>query len=563
MSKQSKKKWLSITAALMMATPIIQLSQPTAVHAVADTFTLTKSGNDKIVVSLNGTPQVQLPDGNIVSTNYTFTAKRNMTYTFVGIDGAVRHQKSITMTTVPNANDVLVVAPGESVKLNFESGDAHSGVKDMRYKVYNEASGESSASYTAWESFKAEKPYTVPSIPVNTNSNWIVKAEFRDVAGNVASNVISRFIVENWAPSVNISQTTRYTNNRNINVRAVGLTKFADPLEAKVGTASGSFDRTYNLTTASNLFTGTNNGDDRNFIYNLPYTLPDVEKEHTLYYQMSKKQNNQTLNSPVVTTKVMYDKTAPTGTVIINNNEDFVPSREVKLTIDTSDTLSGVEKVIVREVGASASKMIEIKDPSPREVRTWVFDMNETGQIEMVVTDRAGNTDVITSKIVRFAKLNINTIELTQNRNPLVYNKSNPFETKSDWDGGDEIMLSGSNFEFGVGYDMGVANTADYTVTGTYVMEVEKDGVTHYKTEATNFAPKVGMIDRFESGKVNIPENMPEGADVFVTISLRSVNKMNKAIVMNESTGKRQFGKIGEKNLDEAVNEKIRFNEVN
>lgn len=563
MSKQSKKKWLSITAALLMATPIIQLSQPTAVHAVADTFTLTKVGNDTIVVKLNGTPQVQLPDGNVVSKDTPFTASRNMTYTFVGIDGAVRHQKSITMTTVPNADNVLVVAPGESVKLNFESGDAHSGVKDMRYKVYNEASGESSANYTAWESFKAEKPYTVPNIPANTNSNWIVKAEFRDVAGNVASNVISRFIVENWAPSVSISDTIRYTNNRNINIRAIGKTKFADPTEAKAGTVSGTFDRTYNLATTSNLFTGINTGDDRNFIYNLPYTLPNVEKEHTLYYQMSKRQNSQTLNSPIVSTKVTYDKTAPTGSVKINDDEDFVPSREVKLTIDTSDSLSGVEKIIVREVGAPASKMREIKDPSPREVTTWIFDMNETGQIEIVVTDRAGNTDVIRSKVVRFAKLNINTIELTQNRNPLIYNKSNPFETKSDWDGANETMLSGSNFEFGVGYDMGVANTADYTVTGSYVMEIEKDGVTHYKTNAVDFVPGGGMIDRFESGKVNIPENMPKDADVFVTISLRSVNKMNNAIVMNESTGKRQFGRIGEKNLSDAVNEKIRFNEVN
>lgn len=567
MSKQTRNKWLSISAAILMVTPIVQLHDPLEVQAVADTFTLTAINNDTISIAMNGTPQVQLPNGVIVTANSTFKATENKTYTFVGIDGLVKHQKSITMTTVPNTAKTLVVSPGELVKLNFESGDAHSGVQDMRYKIYNEgapstdASSETQQAFTAWESFKAQKDYTIPTVNPNTNSNWVVKAEFRDVAGNIATNVVARFVIENWAPTANINQTIRYTNKRNIDVRAVGVTKFADPHQGKIGVSSSALTTVHTLSGFPNKFTGTNVGDDRNYVYDLPFILPDVEKDHTIYFQMTKMQNTKQLVSSIVNTRVMYDKTAPTGTVVINGGEPVVPSREVRLTISTQDSLSGVDRIKIVEDGTTKERWID--NPGATIVENWNFGMNDTGRISVVVFDKAGNERTIQSQEVTFAKLNINSIELLQNRNPQVYNKDNKFEKKSAWDGTKEIMLSGSNFEFGVGYDMGVANTVDYNITGSYVVEIEKDGTTHYKSVVTNFTPRAGLIDRFESGKVNLPENMPKDANVFVNISLKAVNKANPSVVMTETTGNRLFGKIGDKNLDEAVNDAIRFNEVN
>lgn len=559
MFKKESKRLLGISAAMMLILPVIPFVQPTQVQAVSDTFTLTSVGNDTINVTMNGTASVLMPDGTIVTANTPFKVKENRTYTFVGIDGEMKTQKSITMTNVPNAPALLVVAPGEKTKIKFESADPHSGIQDMRYKVYDEAAGEASQPFTTWEPLQASKDYTIPSITANTSRTWVVKAEFRDVAGNVATNIVNRFLIENWKPNVNISQTAKFVNSTNVNVRAVGFSKYAPVSQARLGLSSTNLDKTYETNTLQNLFNGANGVDEYNYIYDLPYTIPDKEGSHTLYVEMSKKQNSQTLTSDMASTSLVYDKTAPTGTAVINNGEDTLPSRDTTLTINTADNLSGVEKIKIVEEGTG--KEVTITNPPAKFVRDWTFDMDVTGRIVVIVTDKAGNESTIYSQKVTFAKLNINSVDLTQNRNPIKYNNKNPFVRKSSWNALEEQMLSGSNFEFAVGYDMGVGNTADYTITGEYIMSIEKDGKISYQTVMTPFNSSTGST--FNSGKVNIPENMPEGADVFVTANLKAVNKQKPGLVLTETTGKKLFGKIGKGNLNDVVNGAIQFNEVN
>lgn len=562
--KTSKKGLLVFSSLLLATIPMVNLLPVSEVHAVADTFTLTKVGNDQISVQLNGTPQVQLPNGTVVTSNTTFRVTENKTYTFVGIDGAVKVQKPFTMTTVPDTAPLLMVSPGENVTLNFESGDAHSGVKDMRYVAYNEANGQGSTPFQSWESYKTTKPWTVPSIAGQTSAMWVIKAEYRDVAGNVSTGVIGRFFIDNEAPGVSLSNTVTYTNERDVDVVANVATKYQDPYEGFLATSSAGPFQSYTLKDLTNLYKGTNTGETRNFEYALPYTLPSAEGIHSVYFKATKKQNNQILTSGTVSKQIVYDKTAPTGTVVIDDGADVVPSNEVKLTIKTADNLSGVDKIkIVEESQEGTVKEKIITNPSATTTVDWTLYVGDTAKVSVVIYDKAGNTRVIESQTVTFAKLSITKFELTNNRNPSKYYPGNPFQVKTwDWRGEDEMMLAGSSIDFSIYYDLGLGQAVDYDVTGEYIVEVKTTDGSYYNVDKVQFVEGNSIVNGYSAEKVMIPGDAPKGAKVFISSNLLATRKTNSSIKSNATFAPAYVGTVGN-TLSDEVNTLIEFNEIN
>lgn len=561
--KTKQRALLTLSAFLLVSSPLTPLLPQNQVQAVADTFTLTKVGNDRISVALNGTPQVQLPNGVIVTTNTTFTVKENKTYTFVGIDGPKKVQKAMVMTTVPNTAPLLMVSPGESVFLNFESGDPHSGLQDMRYVAYDEAVGQGSKAYTSWESFKSKKAWTVPTITNQTSATWVVKAEYRDVAGNIASNVVGRFFIDNEAPIISLNKTTNYTNKRDMNVIANISAKFADPEKGYLSTSSNGTYQSYKLSDQSNLYTGANSGVEKNYEYSLPYQLPSTEGTYSLWFKADKRQNNVLLESAPVQKTVMYDKTPPTGSVVIGDGSTVISSNQVKLTINTADNLSGVEKIRIIEESASGTvKQQEILNPSSKVVIDWNLYIDDEAKVSVVIYDKAGNSRVVQSQVVTFAQMTITAFKMTNNRNPVVYHSGNPFQTKTwDWVGADEKMLAGSTFDFSIYYDLGLGQSVDYNVTGTYTIDIKTGSVSHYKATVP-FDPNNAIVNGYSALEVNIPATVPKGAKVFVSADLKAVRKTNPGIVSTDQFPSAFIGVI-ESTLDEAVNSTIEFNEIN
>lgn len=558
---------LALSSFLLVASPILPFLPASEVQAVADTFTLTQSGTDKISVVLNGTPQVQLPNGVIVTTNTVYTVKDNRTFTFIGIDGAVKVQKAITMTTVPNTAPLLMVAPSQNLYLNFESGDAHSGVKDMRYVAYDEAKGQGTSVFTAWEPFVKKKAWTAPNstvVPALTSATWVVKAEFLDVAGNISSGVIGRFFIDNIAPAVSLNKTVTYTNQRDIDVIATVVSKYKNPEEGFLSTTSAGPYQAYTLSDLTNLYTGTNVGNDLNFEYALPYTLPVTEGKYNVYFKATKEHNNLPLTSNVVTKQVTYDKTPPTGTVVINNGEPTAPSNEVKLTINTADNLSGVDKIkIVEEDADGVMKEKIIEDPPASLIVDWTLSMGETAKVSVVIYDNAGNTNVVYSQTITFAKLSITAFELTNNRNPAVYKPGNPFVVKTwDWVGANEIMLAGSSFDFNIYYDLGLGQAVDYNVTGSYKVQITSPTGTVLSTQTINYDAKSVIANGFTGKQVAIPVTAPKGSKVFVSSDLTAVRKTNAAISNSATFAPAHIGTVGD-TLDATVNSLIEFNEIN
>ncbi|WP_442638153.1 hypothetical protein [Rossellomorea marisflavi] len=562
--KSSKMGFLFLSSVLLVTTPLINLLPVSEVHAVADSFTLTKVGNDQISIQMNGTPQVQLPNGTIITGNTTFRVTENKTYTFVGIDGAVKVQKPFTMTTVPDTAPLLMVSPKENVFINFESGDAHSGVKDMRYVAYKEADGQGSTPFTSWESFKSRKSWTVPSIPAQTSAMWVVKAEFRDVAGNISTGVVGRFFIDNEAPIVSLNNTVTYTNVRDVDIKASISSKFKNPEEGFLSTTTTGPFESYTLGDLDNLYTGSNAGEEKRFEYELPYTLPATEGRHNVYFKATKQQHNQTLTSGLASKQIIYDKTPPTGTVVIDNGEDVVPSNEVNLTIKTADNLSGVDKIkIVEESQEGTVKEKVINNPSATTKVNWNLYVGDTAKVSVVVYDRAGNQTVIESQTVTFAKLSITAFELTNNRNPSKYHAGNPFRVKTwDWRGEDEMMLAGSSIDFKIYYDLGLGQAVDYNVTGEYIVEVKTADGSYNNVDKVKFDDDDGIVNGFSAEKVMIPEDAPKGAKVFISSNLEATRKTNSAIKSNATFAPAYVGTVGN-TLSEEVNSLIEFNEIN
>lgn len=563
--KTSKSIFLALSSFLLVASPVLPFLPVSEVQAVADTFTITKTANDKISVVLNGTPQVQLPNGTIVTTNTTYTVKDNRTYTFVGIDGAVKVQKAITMTTVPNTAPLLMVGPGQATFLNFESGDAHSGVKDMRYVAYNEATGQLATAFSPWETFKKKKAWTVPSIPAQTSATWVVKAEFRDVAGNISTGVIGRFFIDNTPPTADISKTVTYTNKRNIDVIAKIVSKYKEPENGYTATTSTGTYTPYALTDLPNRFTGTNVGDDKNFEYALPYVLPVTEGKHNIFFKTTKRHNDIVLTSTPISKQVIYDKTPPTGTVKIDDGGAYVSQNEVKLTITTADNLSGVDKmkIVEEDVNGNIKEKI-IEDPPASGIYDWTLASGgTTAQVSVVLYDNAGNTNIIYSQEVKFGKLKFHSFELTNNRNPVVYHSGNPFKVKTwQWDGASEPMLAGSSFDFNIFYTFGNGLASDYLVNGGYTVTVRSADGSYIYTDTQPYANNQRLDNGFSGLKVKIPANAPNGALVLVSSTIDSTLLENTAVKDGFTFDPAYIGTVGD-TLENAVNKEIEFNEIN
>ena len=589
MYKRSKKAIVSLSTAFAIALTGAHIGLPYHALAVSDTFSLTAISNDLISVKLNGTPQVRLPNGVITTVNTNFRVGKNNTYTFVGIDGEVKTQKSLTMTSVPNQPQMLIVSPGELVKLYFESDDAHSGVRDMRYRIYPEDKGVSGSTFTPWESYKAMKNYTIPSITKNTDSYWVVEAEFRDVAGNIKSNVITRFMIENRVPDVDLSNTPEWINKRDFesgkhSIYATGASTFGELSQIKYAVSPDSFkkwDNTISLT-RPNLPQGykeTKQGDETLFTFESePYVIPiSSDGYFNAFMQVVKTSNRVSVTSDTVTKRIGLDRENPLATAMLNSGESDASSYDVSLDIkNIYDALSGVKTIEIFRVKdgiEEGTAYATINNPSSTESMNIPFEEDgypggEKGMVHLYLTDVAGNrtSEPVKSQEVTFAKLSVTDFILTENRNPKLY--SNGF-TPVSYSGKEEFgfneeLLSGSNFEFQVDYGLGKGNPSDYIIEGEYVAKFTKpDGTLTFST---------GKLQRssgtsFVSGKVGLDKELPYNTIVEVEVNLTGVRKglngQPNRPIQPATPPAYKIGFVGKKNLSDVVNEAIRFNEVN
>lgn len=338
----------------------------------------------------------------------------------------------------------------------------------------------------------------------------------------------------------------------------------------------------YELKDYSNLFTENDPASSwQTYKYEVPFKLSAGEGQKTVYMKSTKTiaplgtGQSQTFTSNTASRKVVYDKTAPTGKISINNGDDVVNSEEVELSINTSDVLSGVEEMKITEwslfedsTPPKEEKSEVIKKPSGSFKLPWTMAEGEKKMFIMTLKDKAGNTVTINSNVVEYVKLSISRIDLTNVVNPDKYKKDEPFKTITLPTTSQDLMAGGS-FDFKVLYDIGTMDPAKTVVKGFYTVSVQKPvGQSNGETtwELSNlkvpFDTKVDGENAFIAS-YDIPKKTPSNTKISISVEIEAYNrdkpekKHSFAYYPNTSVPNLIGTVQGE------LEEKIRFNGIN
>jgi len=103
------------------------------------------------------------------------------------------------------------------------------------------------------------------------------------------------------------------------------------------------------------------------------------------YWSVDKAGNKEIPHN--ILTGIKLDKTAPTGSIIINNNAPYTPSTSVTLTLTASDIASGVDKVRYSNDGTWDTEQWE----PPTSTKTWTLTSGDgTKTVYYQVKDNVG-----------------------------------------------------------------------------------------------------------------------------------------------------------------------------
>ncbi|MBU1754604.1 hypothetical protein KKG56_12295, partial [bacterium] len=93
--------------------------------------------------------------------------------------------------------------------------------------------------------------------------------------------------------------------------------------------------------------------------------------------------------------RVVYDNTLPSGTLTINENAAYSTSRQVRLNIEASDNVSGVEQVCFGTNGTTLGQWEQITG-----MRIWSFTAEGTQTVCAMFKDKCGNTATVVSDTI-------------------------------------------------------------------------------------------------------------------------------------------------------------------
>lgn len=263
------------------------------------------------------------------------------------------------------------------------------------------------------------------------------------------------------------------------------------------------------------------------------------------------------------------DKIKPTGSIIIDQDQDEFYEEETELHLNMSDILDGQEKLsgiaTVEIFDVNGTYSYTINNPTDYQPTIpWVLvpyelpDGSLKAQVGMTLTDKAGNTTTVYSKEVTIIKVRIDEFHLTDVINPRIYNSQNPFQRLSYPYIPSQELLVGGSFEFEAIYIY--PPTTNSSWKATYEANI------HYihPTDGTKTIPllleKQSVDGRF-SARHAIPLDAKIGTEVYLELRVAVYNSNGK--LMGEDTFPDPAGtllKIGEITGD--IRELIQFNEI-
>lgn len=263
------------------------------------------------------------------------------------------------------------------------------------------------------------------------------------------------------------------------------------------------------------------------------------------------------------------DKVKPTGSIVIDKNQDEFYDEETEIHINMSDILDGQEKLS----GIAKAEIFDVNgtytytmtNPTQyTQTLPWVLapyelpDGTLKAQVGMKLTDRAGNVTTVYSKEVTVIKVRVEEFHLTDVVNPAVYNKNNPFNRLSYPNIPSQELVLGGSFEFEAIYSYPPTATSSWTATykATIYYIHPTEGTQSFPIELVRQS-----VDGTFKTRHTIPFSVKKGTQVYLDLGVKVFNTSGK--LMGEDTFPDPAGtrlKIGEITGD--IREQIQFNEI-
>ena len=284
------------------------------------------STNYNIQVSSNGTSWTNVYTGLSSSggtTNpYQLNSKLFGSYRYVRIYintlqrtyPIIYEAKLYADTTAPtgtvkiNSNAQYTKSTG--VTLNLSATDSDSGLAQMQFSNDNKT-------WSTPETYATTKNWTLTT----GDGTKTVYVKYKDVAGNWSTPVSSTIILDTTVPATTISGVDGLWHNSSVTITL-------NPSD----TGSG-IDKIYYST----------DGTSPTLIYTAPFTLTNEGTYTIKYYSLDKAGNAEAIKT--CANQVKIDTTAPSGSVQVNNGAQGIDSTSVTLTLNATDSGSGLAQM--------------------------------------------------------------------------------------------------------------------------------------------------------------------------------------------------------------------------
>jgi len=239
--------------------------------------------------------------------------------------------------------------------------DEHSGMDCMRFRNDAEPFQESD-----WVSFTAgDVPWTLSA----TNGTRTVRAEFRDMVGNVSAVVTDAIFLDTVQPTVScgIDGGASCTNDTSVSLTITAT----DPAPA-----SGLYQMRFGTD-------GVTYDSWMAFASPHDYPLAGSDGSKDVYVQV----RDNALNVRTASDDIVLDRSGPTGSLSINGGDAWTGSTTVTLAISASDAYSGVTHMRVHDAQHAGSWQ------AYETSRGWTFTGGDAASKTVYVDfrDGAGN----------------------------------------------------------------------------------------------------------------------------------------------------------------------------
>lgn len=438
----------------------------------------------------------------------------------VKIDRVAPHATSIQI------NNDAEYTNSRTVTLSLSALDNASGVAQMQFK--NE-----DGSWSTAEAYKTSKSWTL-STGDAVKTVWV---RYKDNAGNWSDPVSDTIKLDTTAPTVSkfvIQDDKPYYNSHSVY------------LNLKITDAFSGIKEVY---------ISNNNSTWTTFAYaeKINWTLTSGDGNKTVYMKVLDIAGNM---SSVVSDTIFIDTVKPTGSIVINNGDEQTMSRDVKIKITFSDNSGGSGIKTVKVIEGDKEYTFPTVPTSPVTIDWRLEEGTGMKTVNVILIDKAGNVSNTISDSIIVDKLSIEKFTLTDVVNPIKFNNKTPFTPKV-WDFSPQPMLAGGNISFAVDlktpYDASV-------VEDSVLYKVEIIGGSYHKA----LTGQIGLQSKDHYSKtVTIPEDAPEGAKVYVTVTAKRqllVSPHDLQVVYFpgvEATTKAQIGVV-----DGNIHEQVKFNEI-